>query len=160
MSLTPQLTLGIIKPSVYASHSAVQDVMNVIKASGLEIVRTKKLFWRPSEAAQFYAEHAGRFYAPRLISHAASGPSLALALYGPSAIKDWRALIGPTHVYKSQWLQPDTLRAKYGLSDTRNGFHGSDSVETALKELGMVFEGWDTKWWLEQRAAAVSSEQS
>ena len=59
------------------------------------------------------------------IQHATSGPFLALALHGPSAITHWRTLIGPTHVYKAQWLHPETLRARYGMSDTRNGFHGA-----------------------------------
>ena len=58
------------------------------------------------------------------VQHATSGPFVALALCGPDAIKQWRSLIGPTHVYKAQWQKPETLRAKYGLSDTRNGFHG------------------------------------
>lgn len=62
---------------------------------------------------------------PSKVQHAASGPFLALALSGPSAVKTWRTLIGPTHVYKTQWTHPDTLRARYGLSDTRNGFHGA-----------------------------------
>lgn len=96
----------------------------------------------------------GRFYFPRLVSHnlcadfplansssvmsrvltlvwrsmqvqhATSGSFVALALYGPDAVKRWRTLIGPTHVYKAQWTHPETLRARYGLSDTRNGFHG------------------------------------
>lgn len=93
---------------------------------------------------QFYGEHRGRFYFPRLASsplsrlflpsaltspflqvqHATSGPFVALALCAPDAIQRWRGLIGPTHVYKGQWEKPETLRARYGLSDTRNGFHG------------------------------------
>ncbi|KAL8276587.1 hypothetical protein RQP46_011010 [Phenoliferia psychrophenolica] len=145
-----QLTLGIIKPSVYASQPQVQEIMRTIKGTGLEIVRSKKIFWKEKDAEEFYGEHAGRFYFPRLVQHATSGPFLALALSGPSAIQTWRTLIGPTHVYKTQWTHPETLRAKYGLSDTRNGFHGSDAEGSARKELGMVFEGWDVEWWLAQ----------
>ena len=89
-----------------------------------QIVRTRRLHLTPETASAFYAAHAGRFYFPRLVSHATSGPSVALALAGPDAIARWRALIGPTHVYKAQWERPETLRARYGLSDTRNGFHG------------------------------------
>jgi nucleoside diphosphate kinase len=62
------------------------------------------------------------------VQHATSGPFVALALHGPDAIKHWRSLIGPTHVYKGQWNDPETLRARYGLSDTRNGFHGSSAL--------------------------------
>lgn len=71
-------------------------------------------------------------------------------------------MIGSTHVYKVQWIDPDCLRAKYGLSDTRNGFHGlfflffifimkslliyswcligSDSPESVSKEFAQIFE--------------------
>ncbi|GAA5881938.1 hypothetical protein JCM1840_005421 [Sporobolomyces johnsonii] len=146
-----QLTLGIIKPSVTSDQRHVQEIMRAIKASGLEIVRTKRIFWQEKDAEQFYGEHKGRFYFPRLVQHATSGPFVALALCGPDAISRWRTLIGPTHVYKAQWERPETLRAKYGLSDTRNGFHGSDSPASAANELGQVFESWDVNWWLEQR---------
>ncbi|GAA5898155.1 uncharacterized protein JCM6883_000940 [Sporobolomyces salmoneus] len=151
MSAPLQLTLGIIKPSVTAHQPHVQDIMRTIKQSGLEIVRTKRIFWKEKDAEQFYGEHKGRFYYPRLVQHASSGPFVALALCGPDAIKRWRTLIGPTKVFQGQWEQPESLRARYGLSDTRNGFHGSDSSESAAKELGQVFEGWDVEWFLDQR---------
>ncbi|GAA5871367.1 hypothetical protein JCM16303_000733 [Sporobolomyces ruberrimus] len=156
MSAPHQLTLGIIKPSVTAHQPHVQDIMRTIKQSGLEIVRTKRIYWKEKDAEQFYGEHKGRFYFPRLVQHATSGPFVALALCGPDAIKRWRTLIGPTHVYKAQWERPETLRARYGLSDTRNGFHGSDSPESATKELGQIFEGWDVNWFLEQRQKPTS----
>ncbi|KAJ8295842.1 Vacuolar protein sorting-associated protein 33A [Rhodotorula toruloides] len=136
------LTLGIIKPSVAAHQPHVQEIMQTIKRSGLE----------------FYGEHRGRFYFPRLVQHATSGPFVALALCAPDAIQRWRGLIGPTHVYKGQWEKPETLRARYGLSDTRNGFHGSDSPESAAKELSQVFENWDTTWWIDQRNKGVDMQ--
>ncbi|GAA5979499.1 hypothetical protein JCM11641_005414 [Rhodosporidiobolus odoratus] len=146
-----QLTLAVIKPSVAAHQPHVQELMRHIKGSGLEIVRSKRLFWRKEDAEEFYGEHKGRFYFPRLVQHATSGPFVALALCAPDAIQRWRALIGPTKVFMGQWEKPDSLRARYGLSDTRNGFHGSDSPESAAKELAQIFEGWDVNWWLEQR---------
>ncbi|BGP06534.1 hypothetical protein JCM10049v2_002356 [Rhodotorula toruloides] len=150
-----QLTLGIIKPSVAAHQPHVQEIMQTIKRSGLEIVRSKRIHWQEREAEEFYGEHRGRFYFPRLVQHATSGPFVALALCAPDAIQRWRGLIGPTHVYKGQWEKPETLRARYGLSDTRNGFHGSDSPESAAKELSQVFENWDTTWWIDQRNKGV-----
>ncbi|GAA5858445.1 hypothetical protein JCM8547_007312 [Rhodosporidiobolus lusitaniae] len=146
-----ELTLGVIKPSVAAHQPHVQEIMQTVKRSGFEIVRSKRLFWSEADAEEFYGEHKGRFYFPRLVQHATSGPFAALALCAPDAIKQWRALIGPTKVFRGQWEAPDSLRARYGLSDTRNGFHGSDSPESATKELGQIFEGWDVRWWLEQR---------
>lgn len=68
------------------------------------------------------------------VQHAISGPFVALALYGPDAIAHWRRLIGPTHVFKTQWTHPESLRARYGLSDTRNGFHGELQRRPAFAE--------------------------
>ncbi|SGZ02171.1 BQ5605_C033g11192 [Microbotryum silenes-dioicae] len=163
-----QLTLGIIKPSVCSSQAQVKEVLQLIKQSGLEIVRQKRMFWKTQDAEKFYSEHAGRFYFPRLVQHATSSPLLTLALYGPSSIQTWRQLIGPTHVYKAQWtsiqdLQSENglgLRAKYGISDTRNGFHGSDSEASARKELEQVFEGWDIGWWLKHKEEEMGKTKS
>ncbi|SCV73570.1 BQ2448_7496 [Microbotryum intermedium] len=132
-----QLTLGIIKPSVCSSQAQVKEVLQLIKQSGLEIVRQKRMFWKTQDAEK--------------VQHATSSPCLTLALYGPLAIQTWRYLIGPTHVYKAQWLQGHSLRARFGTSDTRNGFHGSDSELNARKELEQVFEGWDIAWWLKHK---------
>lgn len=57
----------------------------------------------------------GRFYFPRLVL-AMTEPFMALGLGKENAIADWRALIGPTRVYRAQWQQKDCLRAKYGIS--------------------------------------------
>ena len=58
---------------------------------------------------------AGRFYFPRLVL-AMSEPFMALALGKDDAIAEWRKIIGPTHVYKTQWVRPETLRARFGIS--------------------------------------------
>lgn len=74
---------------------------------------------------------------------------------------------------RGKWTQPESLRARFGLGDTRNGFHGSgeskhclktpsdeeltpslsstDSPESAARELGQVFDDWDCEWWLAQQ---------
>jgi len=148
MVISYEITLGILKPTVCSSHSCVQEVIRSLKGTNLAIARSRKLFWKRSEAERFYGEHKGRFYFPRLVEHAMSGPSLALALHGPDAIARWRTLIGPTHAYRAAWTQPETLRGQYGVSDTRNGFHGSSSMTEAFKELSQVFPGWDVEWWL------------
>ncbi|KAN0061399.1 hypothetical protein ACQY0O_006246 [Thecaphora frezii] len=147
-----QLTLALLKPSLCAYQPDVSAVLKQIKLSGLELVRSKRLFWKSEDAHRFYAEHRRRFYYDRLVIGMTSGPSMALALAGPDAIKRWRAMLGPTKAYKAKWEQPHCLRARYGLGDTRNAFHGSDSPESAQRELAQVFEGWDTEWWLAQRA--------
>jgi len=113
-----ELTLALIKPSLYACAPETSEVLRTIKANGFEVCRTKRIHWRTDEAKAFYAEHKGRFYFPRLVL-AMSEPFMALALAKENAIQDWRALIGPTQVYRAKWLKPDCLRAKYGINDTR-----------------------------------------
>ncbi|SAM84744.1 related to Nucleoside diphosphate kinase 6 [Ustilago bromivora] len=153
-----QLTLALIKPSVCSYQPDVSAILKEIKQSGLNVARSKRLFWTSSEAHAFYAEHRGRFYYDRLIIGMISSPSLALALYGPNAIKEWRAMLGPTKAYRAKWEDPQCLRSRYGLGDIRNGFHGSDSPESAARELGLVFDGWDTNWWLAREQAKLPTD--
>lgn len=154
-----QLTLALIKPSVCSYQPDVSAILKFIKQSGLNVARSKRLFWTSSDAHAFYTEHKGCFYYDRLILGMISGPSLALALYGPEAIKRWRAMLGPTKAYRGKWEEPNCLRSRYGLGDTRNGFHGSDSVESAERELGLVFDSWDTKWWLQRERGELPTDQ-
>merc|ERR1711893_432955 len=58
-------------------------------------------------------------------------------------IKEWRRIMGPTKVFKTRFDQPDTIRGRFGLTDTRNCTHGSDSDETARREIGFFFPKFD-----------------
>lgn len=126
-----QTTLALLKPSVTSYQPDVSAILRQIKQTRhphrLEIARTTRVFWTPAQACEFYAEHAGRFYFPRLIAGMTSGPFVAMALSGDDAIRQWRAMLGPTKVYRGKWEeeQPVGLRAAYGIGDTRNGLHGS-----------------------------------
>jgi nucleoside-diphosphate kinase len=55
------------------------------------------------------------------------------------AIKDWRALLGPTKVFQTIFSHPESIRGQFGLTDTRNAGHGSDSETSALKEIIFFF---------------------
>jgi len=68
-----------------------------------------------------------------------SGPSIALALRKGDAISSWRKLIGPTNTAVAIRDAPESLRAKYGTDNTQNAFHGSDSVQSANRELELLF---------------------
>ncbi|KAI9474935.1 nucleoside diphosphate kinase, partial [Coemansia mojavensis] len=88
---------------------------------------------------KFYAEHLGKPFYPRLISYMTSGPILALALTKQGAIREWREMIGSTRPAQMRIENPRTLRAQFGLTDTRNSFHGSDSADSASRELEFFF---------------------
>jgi nucleoside-diphosphate kinase len=68
-----------------------------------------------------------------------SGPIVALALARNDAISVWRAILGPTKVHRTRVEAPGTLRGLFGVSDTRNVGHGSDSSDSAQRELGTFF---------------------
>ncbi|KAL1919488.1 uncharacterized protein VTP21DRAFT_2181 [Calcarisporiella thermophila] len=134
-----QLTLALLKPDLCAWPQGVSRVLTAIHQNGFEIVRERDVLWRQNDAEQFYAAHKGRFFYERLCGYMTSGPFKALILQRENAIAEWRKLIGPTHPVRARLNSPDTLRALYGLTDTRNSFHGSDSEETARHEIMFFF---------------------
>ncbi|RKP13466.1 nucleoside diphosphate kinase [Piptocephalis cylindrospora] len=136
-----QVTLALLKPDLCADPLRVRAVVNILESadSGLEILHRRRLLWSEEEAGHFYAEHKGRFFYERLVGYMTSRAFEALALEGPNAIQQWRSLIGPTQPVRARISMPMTLRAMYGLTDTRNSFHGSDSPETARAELALFF---------------------
>jgi len=152
--------LAILKPTILQSQPQLQVILKLIKSEGFEIFRMSRLFWTIEEAEEFYSEHRGRTYYKRLCCHASSGPFIALGLSKVDAVKDWRSLIGPTHFYKDQWNHPNCLRARFGTSDTRNGFHGSDGPESAQRELSFCFEGFDLQWHLNRLNLNVTQEHA
>ncbi|KAI8385786.1 nucleoside diphosphate kinase [Blakeslea trispora] len=134
-----QVTLALLKPDICANPALLPKIKEAIQHQQLEIVKERQVLWTEEDAGQFYAEHKGKFFYDRLCGYMTSGPFTAMILASPDAIKDWRALIGPTHPVRARINQPDTLRALYGLTDTRNSFHGSDSDASAKKEIRFFF---------------------
>ncbi|KAI7900902.1 nucleoside diphosphate kinase [Cokeromyces recurvatus] len=134
-----QITLALLKPDICANPALVPKIRQAILTKNLNIVQERSVIWSLSDAQRFYAEHQHKFFYERLCGYMTSGPFIAMILASPTAIRDWRALIGPTHPVRARIHQPDTLRALYGLTDTRNSFHGSDSDKSAEKEIQFFF---------------------
>lgn len=118
-------TLAIFKPHLLNNPVAYCATEQLIAASGIRIVSRKKLRLTERQAKQFYRDHEGKFFYGRLISLMTSGPLEVLILSGENVIARWRALMGPTKVFKAVYTNPDCVRSLYGLSDTRNASHGS-----------------------------------
>ena len=68
-----------------------------------------------------------------------SGEIEAFVLAKPAAIAAWRRLMGPTKVLRAIYESPDSIRARFGITDTRNATHGSDSVQNARQEILFFF---------------------
>ncbi|KAG0366429.1 nucleoside diphosphate kinase [Gamsiella multidivaricata] len=151
-----QLTLALLKPDLTANSIKVKKVLAHIQQNDFNIVAHKQLLWSKSDAEAFYGEHRGKFFFERLCGYMTSGHFHALVLEKADAIPDWRALIGPTHPPRARIVAPDTLRSLYGMTDTRNSFHGSDAVESAKKEIGFFFPEFSIEKWEEEQRKAQS----
>nr|XP_056702646.1 nucleoside diphosphate kinase 6 [Euleptes europaea] len=142
-----QLTLAIVKPDAVAHPLVLDAVHETILSNRFLIVRSRDLVWNRQDSQQFYQEHAGRFFYQRLVEFMASGPMRAYILAHEEAIPFWRSLMGPTKVFRAQHTDPDTIRGAFGLTDTRNSVHGSDSAASARREIAVFFPDFCEQHW-------------
>ncbi|XP_009599832.1 putative nucleoside diphosphate kinase 5 [Nicotiana tabacum] len=132
-------TLAIIKPDG-VSGNYTNPIKETILDHGFKI--TEELFIQLDEdhVKSFYAEHSSRSFFPSLVEYMASGPLLIMVLEKGNAIADWRALIGPTDPLKAKVTHPHSVRAICGLDLQKNCVHGSDSPQSAPREISFFFE--------------------
>ncbi|XP_059622976.1 nucleoside diphosphate kinase 6-like [Phlebotomus argentipes] len=142
-----ELTLAIIKPHVIKNSCALTKIRDVILRNDFQVVKNDRVCISRSSAEDFYAEHSKKFFYQRLVTFMSSGPSDVYILARENAIAKWRELLGPTKVYKTIISHPESIRGRFGISDTRNAAHGSDSQETAEKEIKFFFPAFDVKLW-------------
>lgn len=145
-----QLTLAVIKPDAVAHPLILEALHGKILENNFLIVRCKDLVWKKEDSEQFYAEHSGRFFYQRLTEFMSSGPMRTYILARDDAIRHWREMMGPTKVFRARHTSPDTIRGQYGLTDTRNTTHGSDSLESSHKEIKFFFPDFCVDGWMEK----------
>lgn len=128
-----QNTLSIIKPDAVKAN-LIGEIYARFEKAGLKIVAAKMLQLTPEQAADFYAEHLDRPFYPKLQEFMLSGPVMVQVLQGKDAIALNRELMGATE-------NPDegTIRADYATNVTVNCVHGSDSPESASREIAFFF---------------------
>nr|CAG4648371.1 EOG090X0HUX [Moina brachiata] len=143
-----QLTLAILKPDIVKVPCYLKEVRRKMLSAGFSFVRSKEICLKQSDAERFYYEHNKRFFYNRLITFMSSGPIHIHIIAHNNAIKHWRDLMGPTKTFIAQYQAPDSLRGSFGLTDTRNSMHGSDSETSALKEISFFFPSFDYSEWL------------
>ncbi|KAM6383155.1 LOW QUALITY PROTEIN: nucleoside diphosphate kinase 6-like, partial [Alca torda] len=127
-----------------------QAVHETILRHRFLIVRAKELRCGREESRRFYREHAGRFFYQRLVEFMASGPMWAYILAHENAVPLWRSLMGPTKVFRARNSVPDSIRGAYGLTDTRNTTHGSDSPASASREIAFFFPEFNEQLWYQR----------
>ncbi|KAJ6646835.1 Nucleoside diphosphate kinase 6 [Pseudolycoriella hygida] len=141
------LTFAIIKPHVVSNPVAFQRLQSIISDNKFEVIRSKQVKLTEPILAEFYGEHRDKFFYNRLITFMRSGETQALILHKIDAITSWRNLMGPTKVFKTLYSHPESLRGQFGLSDTRNACHGSDSVASVEKEVKIFFPDFNIHDW-------------
>lgn len=112
------------------------EILARFERRGLRVRGARLLKINRALAARHYAEHRGKPFYGDLVSFVTSGPTLALALEGESAIRVVRAMMGATNPLDSA---PGTIRGDYALELSENVVHGSDSRESAKRELALFF---------------------
>ena len=130
-----QRTLVLLKPDA-VRRGLVGEVLGRFEAKGLRIVAMEHRTIDAAQADRHYAGHVQRDFYPPLRDFVTSGPLVALVLEGDEAVEVVRAANGATDGRKAA---PGTIRGDLSLSNRENLVHGSDSPESAVREIGIWF---------------------
>ena len=128
-------TLVLVKPDG-VQRGLAGEVISRLERRGLKLVAMKLMQVEESLAKQHYGEHVDRPFFPGLVSFITSGPIVAMAWEGENAIGLARQTMGATNPVDSA---PGTIRGDLAIDIGRNLVHGSDSPESAQRELGLFF---------------------
>lgn len=128
-------TLILVKPDG-VKRGLVGEIIKRFENKGLQLRGLKMLQFTDELAEKHYAEHVGKGFFPELKAFITSGPVVAIALEGDEAVGLCRTMMGAT---KFTDAAPGTIRGDYAFSFTENLVHGSDSAESAKREIGIFF---------------------
>jgi nucleoside-diphosphate kinase len=128
-------TLILVKPDAF-ERALTGEVIARFERKGLRIVALKHMQVERSLAEEHYAEHSEKPFFGELVEFITSGPTLAFVLEGEGAIATARKTIGATNPADAD---PGSLRGEFALAMPNNLVHGSDSPESAEREIGLWF---------------------
>ena len=128
-------TLSIIKPDA-VERNLDNEIKEMFKNKGFNIVKDKKIQIVKSEAEQFYKVHETKPFYNDLCAYLSSGPIIVMVLEKKNSVLENRELMGAT---KPEDAAEGTIRKKYAISIDKNAVHGSDSVENAKIEIDFFF---------------------
>lgn len=129
-------TLSIVKPDAVGKN-VIGEIYTRFEKAGLRIAAAKLLQMDDAKAGGFYAEHEGRPFYNDLVAFMTSGPVMVQVLEGESAISKNREIMGATN---PQEADAGTIRADFAQSIDANAVHGSDSPESAAREVAYFFD--------------------
>ena len=130
-------TLILVKPDAF-ERGLTGEVLARFERKGLKLVAMKLMRADEGIANEHYAEHAEKPFFGELVSFITGGPLVAAVMEGPHAVEAARQLIGSTDPVEAA---PGSIRGDFGLEVTFNLVHGSDSPESADREIGIWFPG-------------------
>jgi nucleoside-diphosphate kinase len=129
-------TLIIFKPDA-VQRGLCGEILSRFEKKGLQLVGAKLMKIPQQLAETHYEPHKGKPFYPGLVKFMTSSPVIVLALAGKDAIAIARKMMGATFGSKAE---PGTIRGDLGVSNSFNLIHGSDSTESATRELGLFFK--------------------
>jgi len=130
-------TLILVKPDAFARH-LTGEIIARFERKGLQLAALKMMTIDEELAREHYAEHEGRDFFDALVTFITSGPLVAMVLEGPRAVQAARQVVGATDGIAAA---PGSIRGDYALEVRRNLVHGSDSAESAEREIALFFGG-------------------
>ena len=128
-------TLSIIKPDAVAKN-VIGDIVSRFEKADLKVVAMKMVHLSDEQAGGFYAEHKDRPFFKDLVSFMTSGPVIVQVLEGEDAVTKNRDLMGATNPKDAE---AGTIRADFAQTIDENAVHGSDSTESAAREVAYFF---------------------
>lgn len=133
-------TLSIIKPDAVKQNN-IGEILTIIEKAQLQIVAMKLMLLTSQQAKNFYDEHKERPFYNDLVAFMISGPVVVSVLMGVSAIKKYREIMGDTNPKDAK---PGTIRSLFATTIDANAVHGSDSSQSAEREISFFFTQHDT----------------
>ena len=133
--MATERTLSIIKPDAVAKN-VIGEIYSRFEKAGLSIIAARMVHLTQQQAEGFYAEHKERPFFGDLVSFMTSGPVMIQVLEGENAVITHRDLMGATNPADAA---PGTIRADFAQSIDENAVHGSDSAESAAREISYFF---------------------
>jgi nucleoside-diphosphate kinase len=131
----PDRTLILVKPDAF-ERALTGEVIARFERKGLQVVGLKLMQVDVELAERHYGEHAGKPFFPELVEFITRGPLVALVLEGEGAIEAARQVIGATNPLEAA---PGSIRGDFATEITFNLVHGSDSPNSAAREIELFF---------------------
>ncbi|MHA1517235.1 MAG: nucleoside-diphosphate kinase [Alphaproteobacteria bacterium] len=134
--MASERTMSIIKPDA-TERNIIGLIIARLEGAGLRVIAQKRVWWKKKDAQKFYEIHKDKPFYKDLIQFMTSGPIVLMVLEGTDAIARNRMVMGKTNPVDAE---PGTIRKDFGVNMQRNSVHGSDSPESAKREIELCFK--------------------